>query len=53
MADYHDGYHQALDQRLEATSPGSEMITELYVPRRVLPAFMGEVAEDFRRNEHR
>ena len=50
MADYHDGYHQALDQRLKATSPGSEMITELYVPRSALPAFMGEVAEDFRRN---
>ena len=33
MADYHDGYHRALDARLGATAPGSEMITELYVPR--------------------
>ena len=45
MADYHDGYHRALDARLGATSPGSEMITELYVPRRDLPAFMAEVAQ--------
>jgi hypothetical protein len=51
MADYHDGYHLELDARLEATSPGSEMITELYVPRRDLPAFMAEVAHDFRTHQ--
>ena len=50
MADYHDGYHQALDRRLKVTSPGSEMITEVYVPRDALPRFMAEVADDFRRN---
>ena len=32
-------------------SPGSEMITELYVPRRDLPAFMAEVAHDFRTHQ--
>jgi FAD/FMN-containing dehydrogenase len=48
MADYQDGYHLALDGRLGAASPGSEMITELYVPRRDLPAFMAQVAHDFR-----
>ena len=47
MADYHDGYHLALDGRLETASPGSEMISELYVPRDALPAFMAEVAADF------
>src|SRR5919112_1105947 len=51
MADYHDGYHLALDARLGATSPGSEMITELYVSRRDLPAFMAEVARDFRTHQ--
>ena len=51
MADYHDGYHRALDARLGATAPGSEMITELYVPRRDLPAFMAKVAHDFRTHQ--
>jgi FAD/FMN-containing dehydrogenase len=48
MADYRDGYHLPLDARIGARSPGTEMITELYVPRRDLPAFMAEVAQDFR-----
>jgi FAD/FMN-containing dehydrogenase len=48
MADYHDGYHLGLDGRMETSSPGSEMISELYVPRDALPAFMAEVADDFR-----
>ncbi|MBA2595685.1 MAG: FAD-binding oxidoreductase [Chloroflexia bacterium] len=51
MADYHDGYHRALDARLGASSPGSEMISELYVPRRDLARFMAEVADDFRVHE--
>src|SRR5829696_597850 len=51
MADYHEGYHRALDARLGATAPGSEMITELYVPRRELPAFMAKVAHDFRTHQ--
>jgi hypothetical protein len=51
MADYHDGYHLDLNGRLGATSPGSEMITELYVPRRDLPAFMAQVAHDFRTHQ--
>jgi len=48
LADYHDGYHRALDERTGARSPGSEMIAELYVPRRDLPALMADVAWDFR-----
>ena len=48
LADYHDGYHTALDHRLDAANAGSEMISELYVPRPALPQFMAEVAADFR-----
>ncbi len=40
LASYTDGYHDALDRQLNATVKGSEMISELYVPRDVLPAFM-------------
>ncbi len=50
LADYHDGYHAALDRRLRASHPGSEMISELYVPRRDLPRFMADVAADVRRH---
>jgi FAD/FMN-containing dehydrogenase len=48
LADYHDGYHAALDRRLGAARAGSEMISELYVPRPDLPRFMAEVAADVR-----
>lgn len=51
MADYQDHYHIALDGRLGASVAGSEMISELYVPRDALPAFMAAVAQDFRRHE--
>ncbi|MCD6030274.1 MAG: L-gulono,4-lactone dehydrogenase [Thermomicrobiales bacterium] len=50
LADYHDGYHDALDRRLRASHPGSEMISELYVPRHDLPRFMADVAADVRRH---
>lgn len=48
LAEYHDGYHATVDVRLGASAPGSEMIAELYVPRRDLAAFMADVAADFR-----
>ena len=32
MSTYIDGYHRALDTATRAASPGSETITELYVP---------------------
>jgi FAD/FMN-containing dehydrogenase len=51
LADYHEGYHAALDRQLQAAHPGSEMITELYVPRDDLPRFMAEVAADFRQHD--
>jgi FAD/FMN-containing dehydrogenase len=48
---YLESYHGALDVRLGRGVRGSEMITELYVPRRHLTAFMDDVRKDFRANE--
>lgn len=45
---YIDDYHVELDRLLKANSKGTEMITELYVPRDALSPFLAEVAEDFR-----
>jgi FAD/FMN-containing dehydrogenase len=47
---YLEDYHCALDHRLGAAVRGSEMITELYVPRDRLLAFMNDVRRDFRLN---
>jgi len=47
---YLEDYHGALDHRLGAAVRGSEMITELYVPRDRLVAFMNDVRRDFRMN---
>jgi len=41
-ASYVDDYHVALDRALGACVAGTEMITELYVPRPALAAFMEE-----------
>lgn len=48
LAEYLDGYHGRLDEILGAVHKGSEMITELYVPRHRLADFMAAVAADFR-----
>ncbi len=40
MSVYLDGYHEKLDDRLGSTIKGSEMITELYVPRESLHQFL-------------
>jgi FAD/FMN-containing dehydrogenase len=50
LADYVDGYHEALDAMAGAAVPATEMISELYVPRERLADFMAAVADDFRRN---
>lgn len=47
---YLDDYHERLDQALQAPIAGSEMITELYVPRERLAAFMADVRKDFLRH---
>jgi FAD/FMN-containing dehydrogenase len=51
LADYVDGYHEALDAIAGAAVPATEMISELYVPRESLADFMAAVADDFRRND--
>jgi FAD/FMN-containing dehydrogenase len=51
FADYADGYHRALDERLGSAHPSTEMITEIYVPRDRLVDFMAAVAEDFRTHD--
>jgi hypothetical protein len=48
---YLEDYHGALDHRLGAAVRGSEMITELYVPRAELLAFMDDVRRDFHAND--
>lgn len=49
---YFDGYHQQYDERVRAGVPGSEMISELYVPRPELAGFLADAAEMLReRNE--
>jgi FAD/FMN-containing dehydrogenase len=47
---YLDDYHERLDASLQAAVPGSEMITELYVPRARLAAMMADVRRDFLRH---
>jgi FAD/FMN-containing dehydrogenase len=47
---YLDDYHERLDTAMQAEVPGSEMITELYVPRERLAAFMADVRMDFLRH---
>jgi hypothetical protein len=44
---YIESYHSSLDQRLGSSVHGGEMITELYVPRHQLCAFMDGVRRDF------
>lgn len=51
MADYVDGYHLAIDERLGVTVPATEMISELYVPRGALARFLEEVRDDFRAHD--
>ena len=48
---YIDNYHQELDKRLGATQRGTEMITEIYVPRNELTRFLGDVRKDLRENK--
>jgi FAD/FMN-containing dehydrogenase len=48
---YLDDYHRALDHHLGSKVPGTEMITELYVPRHRLAPLMEAVREDFLRHD--
>ena len=51
LSQYIEGYHDAIDRQLGATAKGSEMISELYVPRADLPAFMAAARTDARRHD--
>jgi FAD/FMN-containing dehydrogenase len=50
LASYTDHYHEAIDRQVGRGMKGSEMISELYVPRHELPAFMRNVRADARRD---
>jgi hypothetical protein len=44
LAGYPEGYHDELTRRLALSTPGTEMISELYVPRHLLGAFLDDAA---------
>jgi FAD/FMN-containing dehydrogenase len=48
LASYVDGYHDEIDR---CGRPGSEMISELYVPRPYLERFLASAADTLRRRE--
>lgn len=50
LSTYVDDYHQHIDKHTGAKCPGTEMITEIYVPRKDLGNFMRDVQRDFRTN---
>jgi len=43
-SEYIGGYHRTLDRAIGATTPGTEIITEIYVPRDSLAAFLADAA---------
>jgi FAD/FMN-containing dehydrogenase len=45
LATYFDDYHKELDERMSDNCTGTEMISELYVPRAQLGAFLASAAE--------
>ena len=48
LAEYLDNYHEALNKRLGPAGSGSEMISEVYVPRESLVTFMEKLRKDLR-----
>jgi len=51
LSTYIDDYHTWLDAESKAAHAATEIISELYVPRPELDAFLAEVADDFRLND--
>ncbi|PYJ55570.1 MAG: hypothetical protein DME24_24675 [Verrucomicrobia bacterium] len=47
---YLDDFHKIVDKRMKAEHRGSEIITEIYIPRPLLPDFMEQARKDFRKN---
>jgi FAD/FMN-containing dehydrogenase len=48
LAEYLDNYHVGLDKLLPPEGRGTEMISEVYVPRAALASFMQDVSKDLR-----
>lgn len=48
LSTYIDNYHDELDRELRVGSRASEMISEVYVPRRELAPYLGELRRDCR-----
>lgn len=48
---YLDDYHRAIDRVTNAAAPGSEMITEILVPRACLAAFMEDARAELIRHD--
>jgi FAD/FMN-containing dehydrogenase len=51
LSDYPESYHADLDADLQSGAKGSEMITELFVPRAALAPFMQAVRADARQHD--
>ena len=51
MSSYIDDYHELLDKQLEREVKGTEMITEIYVPRNKLVEFADDVRRDFKEHD--
>ena len=51
LSQYIDHYHHELDRRLGCNVPGSETITELYVPLPELSGFMAAAGTELRRRQ--
>ena len=51
LATYIDDYHATLDRHLGCTTPATEMIGELYVPRDRLTSFLDDARRDLREND--
>ena len=50
MSWYEENYHHDLEQHTDIR-PGTEMITEVYVPREVLPDFLEQTANELRKRK--
>ena len=51
LADYLDNYHAAIDPLVPDNQKGTELITEIYVPRPRLVEFLEACREDFRAHD--
>lgn len=52
-SEYVGGYHAVLDRFMGEMVPGSDIITEIYVPRHTVAAYMRSIAAEFRDGDPR